>query len=89
MLLKNFQLLNLMPDVNSYDTLRQTILHRFAKSEKKNLTNLFSNVWIEKSTPSKLLRHMSLLKLHLLPENILRRSWLNKQQNNMTRILTP
>lgn len=75
-------LLNVIPEENPYDMLKQTLLHRIVVSEEKKLLNISSNVSIENRNPPQLL-------WHILPENILQRLCLNKQPNHVTKILTP
>lgn len=52
------KILDSMPKLNPYNTLRQTILPQTSESIEKKLTNLFSNISMENRTPSQLLRHM-------------------------------
>lgn len=82
-------LLDPMPAVNPYDTLKAALLKRTTASDEARLQQLLSGVELGDRTPSQLLRHMrSLVGNNKLDDSILRQLWVNCLPANTKAILS-
>ncbi|VDL99372.1 unnamed protein product [Schistocephalus solidus] len=81
-------LLDPFPAEEPYTRLKDAVINRVAKSAKRMLRELFTQVELGDQTPSQLMRHMhSLLAGRHIDEPIFRKIWLNKLPLPMHQVL--
>lgn len=82
-------LIDPIPEVNPYESLKAALLERTTASEDLRLQHLLSGVEIGDRTPSQLLRHMRALVGSLkVDDSILRQLWLKRLSKHANAILS-
>lgn len=82
-------LIDPVPEVNPYDTLKSALLERTTASDELRLQQLLSGVELGDRTPSQLLRHMRALVGNLrVDDSILKQLWVKRLSKQANAILS-